>query len=72
LNGRFLILLRRRQNQVEGSDVVVMCNPVTGYGEYVPGTVDNETPFDTVAPEDGWYDLTNYIEDVEKISLIMG
>jgi hypothetical protein len=69
LNGRFLILLRRRQNQVEGSDVVVMCNPVTGYGEYVPGTVDNETPFDTVAPEDGWYDFTNYIEDVEKISL---
>jgi hypothetical protein len=69
LNGRFIILLRRRQNQFEGADVIVQCNPVNGYAEYVPGTVDNDTPFDTVVPEDGWYDFTDYIEDVEKLSL---
>jgi hypothetical protein len=69
LNGRFLILLRRRQNQFQGTDVVVQCDPVNGYAQYVPGTVDNDTPFDTVVPEDGWYNFTNYIEDVEKLSL---
>jgi hypothetical protein len=69
LNGRFIILLRRRQNQFEGADVIVQCDPVTGNAQYVPGTVDNDTPFDTVVPEDGWYDFTDYIEDVEKLSL---
>lgn len=69
MNGRFLILLRRRQNQYEGADVVVRCNPVTGYAEYVPGTVDNVTPFEGIIPEDGWYDFTDYIENVEKLAL---
>lgn len=58
MNGRFQILLRKRQNTFEGVNVIVQCNPVTGYSEYVPGFVDNE-----------WYDLTDYIEDVEKLSL---
>jgi len=58
MNGRFKIYLRRRQNTFEGVDVIVQCNPITGYAEYVPGTIDNS-----------WYDYTNYIEDVEKISL---
>lgn len=58
MNGRFLIYLRKRQNQFEGVDVTVQCNPLSGYAEYVPGTVDNT-----------WYDFTNYIEGVEKLSL---
>lgn len=58
MNGRFKIYLRRRQNQVEGVNVVVQCNVDTNIAEYVPGTVDNT-----------WYDYTNYIEDVEKLSL---
>lgn len=65
MNGRFQIFLRRRQNQaqvppVDGPvvNVVVQCNPLTGFAEYVPGNVDN-----------AWYDFTNYIEDVEKTSL---
>lgn len=58
MNGRFQIYLRRRQNEFEGNPVIVQCNPITGYSEYVPGTVDNT-----------WYDYTNEIEDVEKLSL---
>lgn len=38
--------------------MIVQCNPLTGYAEYVPGTVDNT-----------WYDFTNYIENVEKLAL---
>lgn len=69
MNGRFIILLRRRQNQFEGTDVIVQCNPSTGYAEYVPGTVDNVTPFNGIAPDSGWYDFTDYIEGIEKLSL---
>src|SRR5687768_3022565 len=69
MNGRFQILLRRRQNQYEGVNVVVQCNPDTGYAEYTPGLVDNTSPFDGLDPDQGWYDFTNYIEDSEKISL---
>lgn len=58
MNGRFQIFLRKRQNQFEGVDVTVQCNPSTGYSEYVPGTVDNT-----------WYDYTNFIEGSEKISM---
>lgn len=68
MNGRFLILLKRRQNVSDGVNVVVQCNPSTGYAEYTPGTVDNVTAFSGITPEDGWYDFTNYIENVEKIS----
>jgi hypothetical protein len=69
LNGRFQILLRRRQNQFEGTNMNVQCNPDTGYAEYVPGNVDNTTPFQNIEPEDGWYDLTDCIEGIEKLSL---
>ena len=65
---KFQILLRRRQNQFEGTDVVVRCNPLTGFAEYAPGTVDNARPFADITPVDGWYDFTNYIEDAEKLS----
>lgn len=58
MNGRFQIFLRKRQNQFQGVDVTVQCNPSTGYAEYVPGTVDNT-----------WYDYTNYIEGEEKLSM---
>lgn len=68
MNGRFSIYLRRRQNQYEGADVVVQCNADTGYGEYVPGTVNNDTPFNGVTSEDTWYDFTEFIENVEKLS----
>lgn len=37
---------------------MVQCNPVTGYSEYVPGTVDNT-----------WVDFTNFIEGAESLSL---
>lgn len=58
MNGRFKIFLRKRQNTFEGVNMLVQCNPVTGYSEYVPGDVDNT-----------WYDYTNYIEGIEKLSL---
>lgn len=57
MNGRFQIFLRRRQNQFEGTDVVVQCNPDTGYAEYIPGVVDNQ-----------WIDFTDYIEGAEKLA----
>lgn len=58
MNGRFKIYLRKRQNVFEGVDVIVSCNPVTGFAEYIPGVVDNT-----------FYDYTNFIEGVEKLSL---
>jgi hypothetical protein len=62
-NGRFIILLRRRQNQVNGDNVVIEESPITGYAQYVPGNVDNITPFSGIVPDpDGFYDLTEYIE----------
>jgi len=69
MNGRFKILLRRRQNNEEGVDVVVQCNPLTGAAEYIPGTVDNVTSFRNIIPVDGWYNFTPFIEDAEKLSL---
>ena len=75
MNGRFQIFLRRRQNRymfpntTNEVDVIVQCNPATGYSEYAPGTVDNVTIFNNITPVDGWYDFTNFIEDVEKLSL---
>ncbi len=69
MNGRFKILLRRRQNQFEGVDVTVQCNPLTGVAEYVPGTVDNVSTFRGIVPIDGWYNFTNFIDDAEKLSL---
>ncbi len=69
MSSRFKILLRRRQNQFEGTDVTVQCNPLTGAAEYIPGTVDNVTPFKGITPVDGWYNLTKYIEDEQKLSL---
>ncbi len=68
MNGRFQIYLRRRQNQYEGDNVTVQCNPTTGYAEYVPGTVDNSTIYAGITPIDSWYDFTQYVEDVEKLS----
>ncbi len=58
MNGRFKIYLRRRQNQFEGADVQVQCNPSTGYAEYVPGTIDSS-----------WYDYTDFIEGTGKLSM---
>lgn len=64
LNGRFQIFLRKRQNVYSNPEsgltynVVVQCNDLTGYSEYVPGDVDNT-----------WYDFTDFIEDAEKLSL---
>lgn len=64
MNGRFQIFLRKRQNVYSNPDtgltynVIVQCNPLTGWSEYVPGDVDNT-----------WYDFTDYIEDVEKLTL---
>lgn len=58
MNGRFKTYLRKRQNKVDGVDMIIQCNALTNIAEYVPGTVDNT-----------WYDFTNYIEDVEKLSL---
>ncbi len=63
LNGRFQIFLRKRQNQYSNPDtgttynVLVQCNPLTGFAEYVPGNVDNT-----------WYDFTDQIEGSEKLS----
>lgn len=62
-NGRFQIFLRKRQNVYTNLvtdrtyNAIVQCNPLTGYSEYVPGNVDNT-----------WYDFTDYIENVEKLS----
>jgi hypothetical protein len=62
-NGRFEISLRRRQNQVNGSNVIIQESPITGYAQYVPGDVDNTTPFEGIVPDsDGFYDFTEYIE----------
>lgn len=69
MNGRFQIFLRKRQNVYSNPEtgltynVIVQCNPSTGYSEYVPGDVDNT-----------WYDFTDYVYDdpsygVTKISL---
>lgn len=67
MNGRFSIYLRRRQNQFEGNNVIVQCNPDTGYAEYVPGTVDNTAPYGSITPVGGWYDFTDFIENAEKL-----
>lgn len=64
LNGRFQIFLRKRQNVYSNPstgltyNVLVRCNPSTGWSEYVPGDVDNT-----------WYDFTDQIEGAEKLSL---
>lgn len=64
INGRFQILLRKRQNVYSNPstgvtyNVIVQCNPVTTWAEYVPGNVDNT-----------WYDYTEFIEDSENLSL---
>lgn len=64
MNGRFEIFLRKRQNIYSNPttgttyNVIVQCNPTTGYSEYIPGDVDNT-----------FYDFTNFIEDSEKLSL---
>lgn len=55
---RFKISLRKRQNYFEGNPVVVQCNPLTGFAEYLPGTIDS-----------AWYDFTRLIEGQEKLSL---
>lgn len=67
-NGRFQILLRRRQNTYQGDNVIVQCNPLTGFAEYVPGIVDNSLQFADIIPVNGWYDFTDYIENSEKLS----
>jgi hypothetical protein len=62
-NGRFQIFLRRRQNVYTNLDtgltynVIVQCDPATGFAQYVPGDVDNN-----------WYDFTDFIEGSEKLS----
>lgn len=64
MNGRFQIFLRKRQNVYANPEtgitynVIVQCNEINGYSEYVPGDVDNT-----------WYDFTDYIEEAEKLSL---
>lgn len=68
MNGRFQISLRRRQNTYEGNNVIVQCNPDTAYAEYVPGLVDNTTPFNGIDPVGGWYDMSNFIENAERLS----
>lgn len=61
---RFQIFLRKRQhvysNPQTGQtyNVVVQCNPSTGYAEYVPGDEDNN-----------WYDYTLFIEGADELSL---
>lgn len=62
--GRFQILLRKHQNIYSNPDtgvtynVIVQCDPATGWSEYVPGDVDST-----------WYDFTQYIENEEKLTL---
>lgn len=64
LNGRFQIFLRQRQNVYSNPDtgltynVIVQCDPVTGFSKYIPGNVDNT-----------WYDFTDEIEGIEKLTL---
>lgn len=64
LNGRFQILLRRRQNVYSNPDtgltynVIVQCNPTNGFAEYVPGDVDNN-----------WYDFTDKVEGIEALTV---
>lgn len=55
--------------------VIVHCAPLTGWAEYIPGTVDNTTPFEDITPVDGWYDFSGlskeghqYIEPDFKLS----
>ncbi len=73
-NGRFEIYLRRRQNRYTFPDtpdevnVIVKCNPLTGFAEYVPDNVDNSTPYAGIIPVNGWYDFTDFIEGAEKLS----
>lgn len=74
-NGRFQILLRRRQNQANYPlpedpliNVIVVGDPLTGEAKYIPGDVDNTTPFMDIIPVDGWYDFSNFIEDEEKMT----
>jgi len=64
LNGRFQIWLRKRQNVYTNLappyttyNVIVQCDPVTGFTQYIPGDVDNT-----------FYDFTDFIEDAEKLS----
>jgi hypothetical protein len=71
-NGRFQVLFRRRQNQANLPtpddplvNVIVVGDPSTGAARYVPGNVDNVTPFMEIEPVDGWYDFSNYVEDTE-------
>jgi len=75
LNGRFQIFFRRRQNQANFPtpddpliNVIVTADPGTGAAMYIAGDVDNTTPFMGIEPVDGWYDLSNYIEEEEKMS----
>lgn len=57
-------------------NVVVHCAPLTGFAEYIPGNVDNTTPFEDIIPVDGYYDFSGmskeghqYIEPDFKLSL---
>lgn len=81
-NGRFQILLRRMQIMAPYPTaldpvvpVIVHCAPLTGFAEYIPGTVDNVTPFEDITPVNGWYDFSGmspeghqYIEPDFKLS----
>jgi hypothetical protein len=56
--------------------VIVHCAPLTGWAEYIPGTVDNTTVFEDITPVDGFYDFSGmspeghqYIEPDFKLSL---
>ena len=71
-NGHFQVFFRRRQNQANypGPDdplinVIVVGDPLTGEAKYLPGDVDNTTPYKNIVPVGGWYDFSNYIEDTE-------
>lgn len=61
---RFSILLRRRQLRYTDPEtnipynIVVQCNPATGFAEYVPGDLDSD-----------WYDFTAFVEGAERLSL---
>lgn len=62
--GRFDIFLRKRQNIYSNPEtgltynVVVQCNPTTGYSEYVPGDVDST-----------WYRFTEFVDNLDNISI---
>jgi hypothetical protein len=71
-NGRFQVFFRRRQNQANLPtpddplvNVIVVGDPSTGEAKYLPGDVDNITPFMLIEPVDTWYDFSNYVEDTE-------